>query len=67
MTFRLRERDLGGDIDLIDEAYLLGDFFAGVGGEMELHLLHKSVGLELSRVSHFLPMDFARMRRGCAV
>lgn len=47
--------DLGGDVELVYEADLLGEFFALLGGEVELHLLQERRRFQrarhLSRVS----------------
>lgn len=38
---------LRSDIDLINEVDLLSELFAGIGGQVKLHLVHQGVGLEL--------------------
>lgn len=39
---------LGGDVELVDEADLLGELLAGVGGEVVAHLQEEPGRLELA-------------------
>lgn len=43
------DKHLGGNVELVDEADLLADLLAGVGGEVELHLVQEGGGLGLGR------------------
>lgn len=44
------EPDLGGDVELVDEADLLGELLAGVGGQVLAHQLQELRGFEAATV-----------------
>ena len=44
------EPDLGGDVELVDEADLLGELLAGVGGQVLAHRLQELRGFEAATV-----------------
>lgn len=43
---------LGGDVDLIDEADLLCDLFAGISGQVLFHQLQQALRLQLIAAPH---------------